>query len=333
MGEGLRMLWHRKGFKQFLIRLIVLFLVFLSLPIITYPFLEKSRYESGTDPLNYLFGKVYLVDIGASLIVMTLAFILIARNELLQIETCKNKSWQQTGFAAMGILSLSLYLYLRWFSANNAAYVWSSGDITLGFAIAIVMSLATLVISAVCAVFPLDFLKGFIMRFRAKIGISLLFFAGYILTTSLLKSLWFRMSTAVAVCEYHLLNLVGDAFLSLRPPNDPLLGIGGFVVRVGKDCSGIDSMTMFTGLFLLILAVEWHNLNKVRMLAIFLPGLLGMFAVNVFRIFLLMLSGIWISPAFAIGMFHSNAGWLLFVIYFVVFWWFMLPFVKNKGVK
>jgi exosortase/archaeosortase family protein len=87
---------------------------------------------------------------------------------------------------------------------------------------------------------------------------------------------------------------------------------------------------MFTGLFLLILAVEWHNVDKKRMLAIFLPGLFGMFVVNVIRIFLLMLMGIWISPDFAVGLFHSNAGWLLFVAYFVLFWMLALPSVRKR---
>jgi exosortase/archaeosortase family protein len=322
MPKTIKELWKMHGLRQFILRSILVLAVFLILPIVTYPFLEGSRYAKGTDPLLFILGDIYLVDIGASLIFMALSFVLIARNELINLKPHRHRPLMQVCFSGIGFMALGLYLYLRWFTAKNPLLIWSSSAMTASYSISILLALAALFLSVIAAVFPIDFLWDFLKRLKSKLGLSFLFFLAYIITTNLLKSLWYMLSTAVATCDYYLLGLLGDASLLIRPPSDPLLGLNEFVVRVGKDCSGIDSMTMFTGLFLLILAIEWHNISKKRMLA--------MFAVNVIRIALLMAMGIWISPDFAVGLFHSNAGWLLFVIYFVVFWWQLLPYVRER---
>jgi exosortase/archaeosortase family protein len=65
--------------------------------------------------------------------------------------------------------------------------------------------------------------------------------------------------------------------------------------------------------------VDWKEINKKRAALLFLPALVGLFLVNVLRIYLLYLVAIHISPKLAIGLFHSYAGTVLFIIYFIVF--------------
>ena len=98
------------------------------------------------------------------------------------------------------------------------------------------------------------------------------------------------------------------------------LGVNEFIVKIGKPCSGIDSMLLFTSLYALIIALDHKVLNKKTALLLFPIGLIGIFAFNIIRVYLLMLIGIHVSEDFAIGLFHQNVGWILFIIYFAIFY-------------
>ena len=104
----------------------------------------------------------------------------------------------------------------------------------------------------------------------------------------------------------------------------------GFSVLIGSPCSGIDGMTLFTTLYVLIIAFDWKNVNKLKAL-IFLPfGTLGMFCMNTLRVYLLLIVGVLYSKEFAIGAFHSNIGWILFLCYFLSFLYLMYPHLLIK---
>ena len=93
-----------------------------------------------------------------------------------------------------------------------------------------------------------------------------------------------------------------------------------FSVGVAKTCSGIDSVLLFTGLYLGILAWDWGILDKRKAFGMYFVGVFGAFALNIVRIFLLILIGFFVSRDFALHSFHTNASSLLFIIYFGVFW-------------
>ncbi len=66
----------------------------------------------------------------------------------------------------------------------------------------------------------------------------------------------------------------------------------------------------------------------------FFPALLGVFLLNVVRIYLLFLVAINVSRDIAIGMFHTNAGYVLFCAYFFGFLYFVYPwFAGGKEQK
>ncbi|MEM4268337.1 MAG: archaeosortase/exosortase family protein [Candidatus Woesearchaeota archaeon] len=321
----------RKEVLPILQRLIAVFLILILLPILAYPFLQKSRYYGKTDPLIFLFGDIYLVDIGSGLIFFLLAFLILSRKNLLSIKVEKLNVNQSLAFGALSAGAFFAYIILRIYTSSNSDFVWSHPIITGVFALSIILTLVVLVVSVFLSIFGLGFMLDFIKKFRRNIIISAILFCIYLGLSNAIKSLWNFLSTVVAKCDYFLLGIFYDnAVLKIRWPDNPLLGVDKFVVSVGKDCSGIDSMVMFTGLFLLIAAVDWDVINKQRLALLYLPGLVGLFFVNVLRIFLLMLFGIIVSPDFAIGLFHSNAGWILFIAYFLFFWWLAYPWVKNE---
>jgi exosortase/archaeosortase family protein len=122
----------------------------------------------------------------------------------------------------------------------------------------------------------------------------------------------------------------------------PLIGIGTFSAIIGKPCSGIDSLLLFTALYSLMLILDWKRMNKAKAIAFFA---IGMFITNILRIFVLFLVGAHYSPKLVVGLFHlafspttfsgnhksdnprrsrdylyTNLGWILFIAYFAVFW-------------
>jgi len=44
-----------------------------------------------------------------------------------------------------------------------------------------------------------------------------------------------------------------------------------------------------------------------------------------------MLVGIHISPEIAVGFFHTNAGWVLFILYFLAYYWLIKRWIYKKS--
>ena len=102
----------------------------------------------------------------------------------------------------------------------------------------------------------------------------------------------------------------------------PILGVEGFYVGISKVCSGIDSLLYFISLFAIIIVTNWKFINKNRMLILLVAGAIGTFFVNILRVFLLVIIAVKFSPKFAVDVFHTNAGWMFFLAYFIILWHF-----------
>lgn len=158
----------------------------------------------------------------------------------------------------------------------------------------------------------------------AVVGVS---FVG---SSLLFRQLWPILSNLVVGLNERMLAPFGAVETVLGPA--PSLVLDGFGVVIGEACAGVDSAILFAGVFLFIALLDWPRL-KHRLFIGMLPfGLIGMFLVNVVRVGLLMIVGANYSPEFALSMFHDNAGWVLFVIYTLGFWWWAYPrVVKGKN--
>ena len=144
---------------------------------------------------------------------------------------------------------------------------------------------------------------------------------GTIIVYNLIKQfqgLWPYLSGFVAKSVAILLGLIGSVNLSFSG-DLPVLSFNGFMVKIAQTCSGIDSIFLFTALYLGILAWDWKILNKKKVFWLFFVGVVGAFMLNIVRIFLLILIGAYISRDFALNVFHTNASAILFLIYFAVF--------------
>ena len=135
----------------------------------------------------------------------------------------------------------------------------------------------------------------------------------FYIITQLLWQLWDVLAAIVTKSVFFILSTFsGKAILTAGAGNK--IGFGDFSVIVGPPCSGIESLSMFLGLFALLLVYEHEKLNLKRASIVLLFGLIGTYLVNVLRVTLLILIGTK-YPEFALGAFHSQAGWVLFSLF------------------
>lgn len=95
-------------------------------------------------------------------------------------------------------------------------------------------------------------------------------------------------------------------------PAEVELGVGDFIVLVGRQCSGVEGFALITS-FLLLYIWLFRDILRFPKVWILIPiGIAVSWCFNVIRISALILVGAYISPDLAINGFHSHAGWLMF---------------------
>ncbi|MFA9289391.1 MAG: archaeosortase/exosortase family protein [Weeksellaceae bacterium] len=112
--------------------------------------------------------------------------------------------------------------------------------------------------------------------------------------------------------------------------SDPqILTVADFKVQVGEACSGLESLFMFSALYGLIGHYEWKNIKHRAYLLTFIPLAIGLYLVNILRVYLIVLIGVEWSADIAIRLFHTYLGMVFFVIYFLGFLRFIYPRLKK----
>ena len=102
-------------------------------------------------------------------------------------------------------------------------------------------------------------------------------------------------------------------------PETAVMGIGEFLVRVERECSGVEGFALITAFLCIYIALFRDQLHLSRVWLLLPLGILVSWIFNVTRIAVLIQIGAHISPDLAINSFHSHAGWLMFTILSVSF--------------
>ncbi len=237
----------------------------------------------------------------------------------------------KTRVASLFALVLGLFLYFSYknFLLNNLVttsahlYLFTLTEYLILFAV-----LFALINMIFGSVFIIDSFK--------KYGKNLPYFLSGVFLIYLaqreFQKLWGHLSTIVGHSVVYLLGLFGTATMYYANKL-PILTFNGFSVGIAQTCSGIDSILLFTGLYLGILAWDWKTLNKKKMFLMYFIGAIGVFSLGIIRIFLLILFGTYISKEFALHTFHTNASSLLFIVYFSLFWGLGYKWMKTKKKK
>jgi exosortase/archaeosortase family protein len=259
-------------------------------------------------------------------IIIVMAFILVNREKLLKLDIHKTKIKATLFFSVLTFFILVSYYIFRFFVNANLEfamqYKWFFIILNYVFVFPFGLSLFT-------AVFGLQFIKDIYKNFKKQFKYFAIAAVVVYLLLVWVQSLWIYFSKGVGIVLYFIFSIFYKNVGLIYNTTGPLLSVEGFSATIGSPCSGVDSLLMFSGLFILIFLLDYKRLNKKMMLIFFPIGLLGTYAFNILRIFLLYLTGVYISPEFAVGLFHQNIGWILFIAYFFVFWWITSKYVYK----
>ncbi len=100
-----------------------------------------------------------------------------------------------------------------------------------------------------------------------------------------------------------------------------LLGLGDFVVNVAPACSGYEGIGLISAFTAVYLYLYRHEFRFPRALLLFPLGAVLIWLLNVVRIAVLVSIGHYWSPEVAVGGFHSQAGWLTFILVSISILW------------
>lgn len=116
------------------------------------------------------------------------------------------------------------------------------------------------------------------------------------------------------------------------------IGYGTFRVTLGYACTDFSALLLFIGLFGLVwwqMAKKRHIMH-LRAIGALLGGIVSLWILNVLRITLIVLIGSK-YPSFALNLFHSGVGIVIFLCFFIAYVKLVLPLVqmpvKKKIVK
>lgn len=302
--------WKLPGTKQFAWRLAA----FVVLAYVVIPWLINILAQSRNPA--YKFNGLYAATFS---LVVVIVFILAIRHELPKLKY--TWSWLQAiSFLVISAAHFLIYTHITFGQigfglAFPTLYIFFTG-----------MLYALGLIFLAFAFFQLYFFRHFFKKFVIALIISI----PYFVIALVIRQIWTYFSGAVMYTSAFLFNILGISNSIVQEAGKvPLFTVGTFSAYIGSPCSGVDSLIMFSGLYAFIGLLDWHKINKKRLLILFPLGLIGMFAMSIIRIFTLMLVGGKWSPRIALSLFHNNAGWILFVSYFLVLMYFAYPWLKK----
>lgn len=307
-----------KGFKQFLIKSGIFVGLFLAIQILT------MRISVDTQMPGYLT-PFYLVDLAKVGFFILVLFFVAYREKLLKLKENKFEIKSIIIFGILEILALIFYFRFKLFLLNNLNIV--NANLHLFQFLTYFILFLTLVFLGL-AVFGYNFTKHFINKFKKEASLFIvLFLIIYILSNYVQKS-WHYFSFIVAKSVSWLLSLISVSTLNFQG-HLPLIRFKEFAVAIDSPCSGIESIFLFIMFYLFITCFDWNVLNKKKLALLFIPGVISVFLLNILRIYLLILIGAYSSPSLALGLFHTNASWILFIAYFILFWGVLYKWMKK----
>ena len=268
--------------------------------------------------LLYKYHFTIYGPLGKSLLFAILVFILLTYRKF---GTIKLQAWKRSNL--IWILLGFLAYTISWLGVNKML----GGNSSSGWTIATHTGLILSVIFSGIGCFGLKNIKQIIEQFKREIFITLVLSIGFIVLLYGVYTLWNYLAVAVLWSVHVLLSLVGIKSVVIRPHT---LVLSKFGINISKYCSGIDSIALFTGLYIVIGVLDWHRLNYKRFLMVYLPALVFLFIFNILRVFVLVLGGYFIDPKIAFSLFHTYAGLIFFALYSLLFWSVSYKWITTK---
>jgi len=311
-----------KNIKYFLIKSVILLgaLLFVTF-LFRFPIDYFHMRLLSMDNVNRLFSK------GDALKVMALTilfFTLYYKEKIAKITHEKQNFVSSAILVVLGIVSVGAYYALRYIAnVNNivsGVYAYLTVIASL-FSLIIAFALFTI------GIFSFKYLKKFYLELKKPLWTTLVLaiVAYYLLMW--FQGLWPFFSYTISKILFALFNPLFPTYLNLN--GTPVLDVDGFAVSIGAPCSGIESLFLFAAFSIGIYLLDHKKIRRTAFIISSIIGLIGIYFVNILRLFLLILTGLYVNPDFAVGLFHTNVGWILFVIYFLIYYYIMKKFIYK----
>jgi exosortase/archaeosortase family protein len=328
--------FKNQGFKDVILKgILFVFIIVMTQKLVQWILVDTQVFKQYLDiPDLFQIGKgVIAISITNALIFGVVVFMILTFKHLLELKKFDFET-KQLWFVIPAVFFFLLHYYLK-FSINQNLDFFSQTP--LFWAIIKVFIQILYGASVFLAIFGFKFTKYFFKKFGRETIIVILTTVGFFVLMMLVQNLWTYFSSAISEIIYRVFSIFFNdvtyqpfvASFRMTEGGGPLLGIGNFRAIVGKPCSGIDSLLLFTSLYALIFALDYKRLKKRSAIAAYFIGIIGMFLTNVLRILLLFIVGAYVDAKFAIGLFHTNVGWILFIVYFFIYWKIASKFIYN----
>lgn len=275
--------------------------------------------------LLYAFGFYLYGNLGKMVLLSMVLFFLITKDKL---KSQKNPTWQRTNliFLFLALVSAATFIPLA-----RTLLGFTSFASNPALSLLVHLTLISIPLFLFIGIFGSTFFMSFLRSFKKELFLCLVI--SIILDFGIFQvwKLWPIFSGGVLYSVHFLLSLSFNG-VKLIPPYT--LTVNNFSVAIQQACSGLESLFMFTALYTFIGFTEQKTLNFRKFLLYFPFALLGMYFVNILRVYLLIVIGATISPTLALRLFHTYAGMILFLLYFALFWRFSYKSLqKGKGAK
>ena len=307
----IEVLKKKKGLRFFILRLIIFLSLVTAIPHIL-KLIAKYNNLKESYSANYVYTSLFLFAV-------TCIFIIYTFDKIKNINYYKQSLKETLIFLYLSFVFYGIYFIM--------SYLLNMLFVILYVKFLIIARFFILMLAAIflaLAIFNLQTIKKFSKEITITSSISFLSF----MLIMIIRNNWHFFSSLIVKITAFILGLKFDnVYYNLN--GDPLLYVNGFSAIVGAACSGIDSMSMFTGLFVLMYFLDYAKINKKKLLPIFAVGLSGMYLMSVIRIAVLFYVGTF-NRELALTLFHENLGWVLFIAYFMLYMFILHPLMYIK---
>ncbi len=301
--------------KTLLIRVILFIILFVLATGIIGPWVISTK-------LLYGFNFFIYGNLGKLVIFSVIVFLFLTRGRL--------KDLRYKRYDARNLIFILCALLLVWifFPLARMLLTYQSFTSNLPLSLLVHLNLVLIPVFLLLGVFGYAFLGTFIREFKKELAICIGLSAVLFLAIFQVWKLWPLFSGLVLNMEYFIFSHIYPHVFIIPPRS---LFVTNFAVEIAEACSGLESIFLFTVLYIFIAFIDWKKLDKKKIILFYPLLLAGLIGVNILRVFLLILVGVLISPDVMVALFHTYLGMVLFVIYFLVFLIFGYKRMKKKN--
>lgn len=261
---------------------------------------------------------------GKSLLFGMIVFFLLTKDRVLQLDV---KAWKPINTLLCG-LSLVLLGIFFFFATQLMGYT-SALQVPVLTAVTHIVLLSS-VAAAALGIFGRHFFLSLGKMCKKELIATVILATLFYFLFGMIFSLWPYLSKIVLWAVLGLLQFTNPGAKVVPPLT---IQLPQFAITIGEYCSGIESLFLITTLYVLIGCLEWNKLHKNVFFLHFFPLIIGMFMLNIVRVFVIIQAGVFFGPQIAAKLFHTYLGMLLFMSYFLVYWKWSAPIILRKPAK